>query len=240
MNERFRLLGKQAVDEKFLLHLAAFFEWHFRSGFHGTDGGNGSDQPALLFSSRLARGRKDLHVVRHVSELFIALTRLGSTLASDLAGKRNRSGKEIIFDEAVDDAELQRLLRFDRVAARTHFDGSCDAGEPRKALRARRAGDEAELYFRLADLCGGKSNAIVAGHRQFQPPAKSRSVNGYNHRLAAVFDFQKQRKKPCAARLARRHPAEFFNVRAGDKGTAATDQDHGFDGVVLSNLIQRF
>ncbi len=105
---------------------------------------------------------------------------------------------------------------------------------------ARRAGDEAELYFRLADLCGGKSNAIVAGHRQFQAPAKSRSVNGYNHRLAAVFDFQKQRKEPCAARLARRHLAEFFNVRASDKGTAAADQDHGFEAVVLSDLIQRF
>jgi len=43
--------------------------------------------------------------------------------------------------------------------------------------------------------------------------------------LLLSFDFQKQRKKPCAARLARRHPAEFFNVRAGDKGTAAADQD---------------
>ena len=240
VDERFRLFGKEALDKVFLLGLAALCKWHFCGGFHGVNGGSRGEQTALFPSSRFARGGKDQGVVHCISEFFIAFARPGSRFIRDLACKCNRSGEKITFDDAVDDAEFQRFFGFDRIAAHTHLNGFGDPREPRKALRPRRARNEAKLYFRLADLCGGKSNAIVAGHSQFQPPAKSRSVNGYNHRLAAVFDFQKQRKKPRAARLARHHLAEFFNVRTGDKGTAAADQDHGFDALVLSNLIQRF
>jgi len=68
--------------------------------------------------------------------------------------------------------EFQRILRFNRVAARTHFDGFCDAGEPRKALACPPAGIRRAL-LRPANYCGGKINAIVAGHRQFQPPPKA-------------------------------------------------------------------
>ncbi len=80
----------------------------------------------------------------------------------------------------------------------------------------------------------------MASHRQFQSTAKRRSVNGHHHRLAAVFDFQKQRKQAMAARFARSHFAEFFNVSSGDKGAASADHDRGLYGVVLCNLVQRF
>ncbi len=131
MDERFGLVGEEAVDEEFLLDLASFFEWHFCGGFNGFDGSNRSKQTALLLGSRFTRGGKDRRIVRRVSELFVALTRLGSGLAGDFACKLNRSGEEIAFDDAVDDAELQRFVRFHRIAAHAHFDGFCHASKPR-------------------------------------------------------------------------------------------------------------
>jgi len=165
-------LGKQAVDEKFLLKLAAFFEWHLRRGFHGTDGGNRREQTALFFSSCLSRGRKDSHVVGHVSELFIALTRLGGGPSGDLAGKRNRSGEEIAFDEAVDDAEFSASSALTGLPL-VHIDGFATPASLGRRCVPRRAGDKAELYFRLADLCGEKSNAIVAAIANSNPPQKA-------------------------------------------------------------------
>ena len=45
-----------------------------------------------------------------VAELFVALARFGRGLSGDFAGKRNGAGEKIAFDDAVDDAELQRVL----------------------------------------------------------------------------------------------------------------------------------
>jgi len=92
---------------------AAFFEWHFRSGFHGTDGERERADRACFLAAVSPRTKRSGTVVR-TFPTFIALTRLGSNLPAT-RGERNRSGKEIIFDEAVDDANFA-LLRFDRVA----------------------------------------------------------------------------------------------------------------------------
>jgi len=57
-------------------------------------------------------------------------------------------------------------------------------------------------------------------------------VNGYNHRACCCLRFSKATEEALRPRgLPVAHLAEFFNVRAGDKRTAAADQDHGFDAV---------
>ncbi len=92
----------------------------------------------------------------------------------------------------------------------------------------------------MAELRRRKRDAIVPGHRQFHPAAKGGSMNGNDHRLRTVLDFQEQRKQSRAARLARCHLAELFNVRARHKSAAAPNQDRRFDTGVLSNLVQGF
>ena len=48
MNERFGLLGEEAIEEEFLLGLAAFFEGQFCGSFQRFDGGNRREQTALF------------------------------------------------------------------------------------------------------------------------------------------------------------------------------------------------
>ena len=235
------MVGEEAVDEESLLDLAAFFKRHFCGGFDGFDGSNRSEKTALLLGSRFTRGGKDRRIVRCVSELFVALARFRGRFRGELAGKGNCSGEEIAFDDAVDDAEFQRFVSFDRIAGHAHFNGFRHAGKPRKPLGACGAGDKAELHFGLANLGARNSDAIVAGHGQLQSAAESRSMNGYDHRLAAVFHFQEERSEPGAARFAGGgHLAEFLDVRAGDEGTASADEHCGFDAGVLSDAVQRF
>ena len=110
----------------------------------------------------------------------------------------------------------------------------------RKALSSPRAGNKAELHFRLADLGGRYRNAIVAGHRQFQSAAKSRTVNGNDHGLSAVFDLQAamgavQRRAACLKLIL---PNSLMSAPATNVRPAA-DQNGGFDAVVLCDLVQR-
>ena len=85
-----------------------------------------------------------------------------------------------------------------------HFDGFRDAREPGKPLRARRAGNDAELYFGLADLRARNGDAIVAGHGEFQAAAESGSVDGDDHWLRAVFDFQQKRQQALRREVCRK------------------------------------
>ncbi len=87
--------------------------------------------------------------------------------------------------------DLTALVGFYWIAGGAHFDSFGYAGEPGKPLRAGGAGDDAEFHFRLADLRASDGDAIVAGHGDFEAAAESGAVNGDDHRLGAVLDFQK-------------------------------------------------
>jgi len=133
MNERFRLLGKQAVDEKFLLKLAAFFEWHLRRGFHGTDGGNRREQTALFFSSCLSRDEK----IRTLSATFPSFSSRSRVLGAGLPATSQANA--IAPARRSPSMRRSTMPNFSASSALTglplvqHFDGFCDAGEPRKA-----------------------------------------------------------------------------------------------------------
>jgi hypothetical protein len=175
-----------------------------------------------------------------VAEFFVVLARLRCGFGSDFVGKRDCAGEKIAFDDAVNDAELQGFHGFYRIAGGAHLDGFCDTRETGKALRAGGAGNDAEFYFGLADLRAGNSDAIVASHGDFQAATESCAVNGDDHGLAVIFEFQEEREQAFTAGLSGSHLAEFFQVCAGDEGAAAADQDDGFDGGVLRDLIERF
>ena len=77
----------------------------------------------------------------------------------------------------------------------------------------------------------------MAGHRQFQSAAKGRAMNGHHHWSWHIFDLKQERKQACASlRLAGCDLAEFLYVRAGDERTAATNQHHSLDAIVMAHL----
>src|SRR5271168_4548184 len=80
--------------------------------------------------------------------------------------------------------------------------------------------------------CALATATRVARHGNFEAAAESRAVNGDDHRLFAVFDFQKKREQARAARFSGSHFAEFFNVRASYESSPTADEDDGFDGIV--------
>ncbi len=105
-------------------------------------------------------------------------------------------------------------------------------------MRARGAGNDAELYFGLPDLRGGNGNAVMTSHRQLKTAAESGAVNGHDDRLAAIFNTQEQRFESFAARgFAGSDLAKFLDVRPSDKSAAAADEDSSLDAVVSIDFI---
>src|ERR1700683_4464296 len=91
VDERFRLFGEQALDEKFLFGLAAFLERHFGGDLDGIDSGNWSEQTALFLGHRFPRGGKDRRVVRGISKFSVSLPGFGGRLTCNFARKCNCS-----------------------------------------------------------------------------------------------------------------------------------------------------
>src|SRR2546430_747413 len=116
----------------------------------------------------------------------------------------------------------------DGIAFAAHLDSLCDAREPRQPLRSCSARDNAKLDFGLADFCASRGNAVMASHGRFHAAAQSCSMDGGNDELAAIFDFQKQRKQAGSARLSRSHLFKFLDVRASNESAAASDQHSCF------------
>ncbi len=186
--------------KQFLFFGNALRERQLRGGLDSIDRREGGNRAALLLAGGLARRGKNRRVLLRRAELVGALARLAHWFAGHLFRERNRACQQLALDEPVDNSELQRVVRFDGISVRTHLDGLGHARQPRQTLRAGRAGNNPELYFRLADLRAGNRHAIVSGHRQLQTAAERGAVNGHDHRLAAILDAKQQRLESLAAR----------------------------------------
>ena len=60
--------------------------------------------------------------------------------------------------------------------------------EARKALRAPRARDEAQLHLRKGDLGVAARHAIVTAQRELEPAAHAGAADGRDDRLGGRFD----------------------------------------------------
>ena len=92
---------------------------------------------------------------------------------------------------------------FDGLAERAHLDRLGDARQPRQPLRAGRAGNDAELHFRLSDLRRGDRDAIVPGHGDFEAAAERRAVDRQTTGLgesSIVSSSSTRLSCPCARR----------------------------------------
>ena len=237
MHERFGLRRGEALDEKCLFDLATLPERHFRRGFHRINGSKRRQQAALLLARILASSGEDGGILLGRAKFVVAFARLQNWLSRELLSKSDCACQQISVDELVDEAESQRPFSGDGIAFAAHLDRLGHAREPRQPLCPRSARDDAELHFGLTNLRASNGNAIVASHGSFHPAAQCRPVNSGDDGLAAIFDFQEQRKQTGSARLSRGHLFQLLDVRTGNESAAASDQHGGFQSVVLLQLV---
>src|SRR5574337_2059583 len=96
--------------------------------------------------------------------------------------------KIALLGEFVDDAPFPGFARAERRPRKDDFERLLDADEPRQALRAASAGNEAELDLRQAALRRRDSDAVVRGQRDLEPAAERGPVQRRDDRLRGVFD----------------------------------------------------
>src|SRR6185369_4598237 len=167
---------------------------------------------------------KDWSVLLRCTQFLIAFASFGGGLSCDLPRESDSTWQQVAVNQLIDDAGLQRIRCFDRIAIGAHFNRFGDTGQARQALRTSCSRDEAEFHFRLSDLRAVDGDAIVAGHGHFQAAAEGGAMNRHHYRLGAVFYFQQQREQAWAGLcLARSHFCEFFYVSARDKSAASPD-----------------
>ncbi len=103
-------------------------------------------------------------VFGRIRQLLAPLARFERQHARRLPRERHRARQQIAVDNLIEDARRQRGLGVDRLAEGAHLDGLRHARQPRQPLRPRRARNNAELHFRLADLRRGHRDAVVPRH----------------------------------------------------------------------------
>ena len=130
--------------------------------------------------------------------------------------------------EFVDDAPFLGLARAERRAGEDDVERLLNPDQPRQALRAAGAGNEAELDFRQAAFRRRDGDAVVRRQRDLESAAERRSVQRGDDRLRRVLDpVEHVGKVGRGGRLA-----EFGNVGAGDEGPPAADDHDGLDRAV--------
>ena len=144
---------------------------------------------------------------------------------------------QIALDQPIDEADVMRLLRPDRIAARRHFERLRDARDARQALGPAGAGQDAELHLRHAELRGRDGDSIMTGERDLEPAAERGSVDRGDHRLGAIFDdVDDLRQHRLREGLG---GAEFADVRAGEEGLAEADDDDRLHRLVGIGRLDR-
>src|SRR5512135_1263371 len=234
--QRLRFGGVDQILEALALLLAAFVEG-LRHG--GLDAGDDLERrgiaPGGLRHFGACRLEKRLGVAldlgREVANAARSLAR-GDQLFRVGHGRV----EEIAFDDLVDHAERLRLLGRYRVAGGHHLDRFGGADHARQALRAARAGQDAELYFRQADLRLGQRDAVVAAECELEPAAEGEAADrrdqGLFHRVLLLVDHRQ---------VGRRHLlVELADVGAARERLFAADDDHRLHRGVGLGLPQAF
>jgi hypothetical protein len=150
---------------------------------------------------------------------------------------RERRFLQLAAHQFVDQAEFPALLARDRVAGHHHVQRALDADQPRQALRAAGAGQNAELHFGQRQERAGRRAPVVAGHRQFQATAHRRAGQRRKDRLGDGVHVGEQVGQ-------RRHAGVIGLAELADVGAAAevlpgADQQEGLDAWLVLALLDR-
>ena len=149
-------------------------------------------------------------------------------LAIPSAASRSSSRGHDLLDEA----PVVRGPGVDRVAGEVEQQRAPEPDEPRQALRAAAAGDEAELDLRLPELRVLRRDADVAAHRELEAAAEAEPVDRRDERRARRVhpraELLDPARRAALLRLRRRlaERRELRDVRAGDEGAVARALEH--------------
>ncbi len=133
------------------------------------------------------------------------------------------------LSHAVDKTQRQRFFSACMASAEDQIKGCLRTDQTRRALRAARARQQAELDFGQAELRAVDRNPVMRGERHFQAAAERGAVNRGDDRLRACFDAVAHVRQ----RRRYRRFAELANIRTGDEIAARADDQHRLDRLIV-------
>src|SRR5260221_7536595 len=115
------------------------------------------------------------------------------------------------------------FLRGNHYSREKNLHGQSSADQPRQALRATIARDDAKLYFGLAELCVLAGQAYGARHGDLAAAAQSEAVNASDHGLAQVLNQIQCGLAFVCVRLGLDSVVlrQFIDIRAGNESLLA-------------------
>jgi hypothetical protein len=168
--------------------------------------------------------------------LRIARAPHGRAERHELLRIRETFGERVVAArDAIDEAERARFFRACVAPGQHQVERGLRADQARRALRAARAGQQAERDFGQPELRAGQREPVMRGERDLEAAAERRAVQRDHHRLRARLD-------PLAhVGQRRRHGrlAEFADVGARDEVAAGADDQHRADCVIGLRGVER-
>jgi hypothetical protein len=211
-----------------------------KNRYRGVRGGRPAGHPPQGRARRIAGRSGAADVLRPDRQLAgpanLACLRPGFR-ERDRAGEQTVSpnltgGTDVIgIDNLIDDAGGERLRRGQRPALRAHFEREPGAGQPGQPLSPPGSGDDAEVDFRLSDLCVSRRDAEVAGHRHFETSSERVAMDRRNERLRRVLEALQEGMDVPGSRqrvLAGLQEVEDLDVGPGNERRAGADENGGF------------
>ena len=191
--------------------------------------------------------RRREHLARRQLELRIVPGRLGAGIGlHPVLGALDDLARR---SDVVDEAHLLGRGGADLVALEQHLQGVRRRHQPRDALRAAAAGEQADLDFRQADarLVAVGDDAVVAGERQLEAAAHADAVDRRGERLARGFQLTKDQRELARAvveephrrllafgfgdaRVFLAHALQHGQVRAAGEAVLGRSEHRAFDG----------
>ena len=112
-----------------------------------------------------------------------------------------------------------------RLTADNHVQRRLHPQYPGKPLCATRAGDQPQLDLGQRNHAAGRSNAVVAAQRRFQPAAHAHRMDGSHHGLGRMLNGQNHAQQMGLLQRLRR--IKFLNVRPARKRFTSACKHNG-------------
>ena len=215
----FRRAQRAVADGAF--HGEALLEGQLPRGAHGGDVQFGRDHALVLLGGLRAEGG-DLRLGEW-RDLVVAHAARALALGHQALRVGNGRGAQVAFGDLVDQAQLLGFLGAHRAAIEEHRQRLLGADDARQALRAHRAGHDAQRDLGESQLRALVGDAVVAGQRHFDATTQRGAVQRHHDGLRQGFELGEH-----VAQFGRRHhAAEFADVGASHEGASRADQHHG-------------